>query len=199
MIYRNKNRNKQENIKQEAYVPEYQRLEKTPIALPVSREEFRKPPTKVTPQVPPQVKINSGQDVSPAWMQSRIPAAIIQPKQTETVEYSVKNSFYDEPLASQAVSDFSLEKVEEINEEEVELPGSKIHYENNELQKADLCSIKTGEFIFMYDNEVIASGTMEEIQSVIEEILGSGDYNISVEKIVILKKMNFYTGVIISE
>lgn len=198
-VFKNPNRGKSKHMAPEAYVPEYERLKKEPNIVTPSREEFRKQPTKIV--VPPQVRVNSGQAVDGSWMQPPLPLPQVNQAQANTqIRRRFENSFYDEPLSSQAVPDFSKEKVETIDYDSINLPD-EVESNVSEIVSAgiDFISIQIGEYILMYDNDIIASGSLDEITEVVEKILTSDDYNVDVEKVVVLKKMNLRTGVLISE
>ncbi len=207
-IFKNPNRGKNNHVSQESYTPEYIRLNKEPVIANSSREEFRKP--KPNLNIPPQVKVNSGQNTELQWMHpSAGPSNVspiqgrrnlvlpnIQPEIKEH-KYEVVSSFYDEPASNQAVRDFSGSQVESIEDDEVELPPN--HYKDELASEGDFTSIQVGEYILMYDNDIIASGDIDEITDIVENILTSDKYNVSIEKITVLKKMNLRTGVLISE
>lgn len=199
-IFKNPNRGKTKHVVPETYVPEtyvpeYKRLDKNPIVLPASREEFRRVPTKKA--IPPQVKVNSGQAIDGGW--SAVPAVVAKqtPRNIQVKEH-FENSFYDEPVSSQAIPDYSKDNIESVDYDQVELP-TEIDDTNSLVSNIDFISIQSGECILMYDNDIIASGTIDEITKIVEEVLTSDDYNIDVEKLVVLKKMNLRTGVVISE
>lgn len=220
----NRNNNSNSNINVEPYVPEHIRLNKEPvepILLQKTREQFRRAAPKHI-VVPPQVKVNSGQNQE--WMQVTAgqhdptnPASAKVPSNIQNTSgskpgvqidrtYVVENSYYDEPLASQAVRDFSSKNLENIKDEDVDVPQNLYeHVEENinseELDNSSLnfSNLNIGEFVLIYDNDVIATGNEEDISNLLENILISEGYNVIEEKLVILKKMNFRTGVLISD
>ena len=193
-LFKNPNRGKNDGHVIEPYVPEHIRLNKEPIEpvlLQKSREEFRRPvPRHIA--TPPQVKVNSGQNQEVIWNQDP----------TSTKQFV--NNFYNEPLESQALPDFSDKSVERIRDEDIKLPSNQdeIHQPKLDEQQDENLSftnLNVGEFVLIYDNDIIASGDEDDITSLLETILISEEYNVVEEKLVILKKMNFRTGVLISD
>jgi hypothetical protein len=203
-VFRNPNRGKNANQHPsvEPYEPEHVRLNVKTIQMPPSREEFRRPAPKFS--VPPQVKVNSG-NVDGGWMpqisnQERTPPIVIS--RANPMVRSISNDFYNEPLASAAIKDFSTEAPVNIKDSEVSLPEDE--YSNSEnlsdlTGKIDFTTLMTGEYVLIYDNDILAAGDLDDITSLVENILTSDEYNVNTDKLAILKKMSFRTGVLISD
>lgn len=212
-IFKNPNRGKNTHIlNQESYTPEYVRLNKEPMIAQTSREEFRRAPGPKHIATPPQIKVNSGQNQEAGWMQveqkNPVNVAPVQPIRRvlpglkPEASRSFVNNFYDEPLESQAMPDFSSKSVEPIRENDVLMPPDEYADDSvEEIQSEGLnfSNLNVGEYILIYDNDIIASGNEEDITNLLENILMSEEYNVVEDKLAILKKMNFRTGVLISD
>jgi len=216
-VFKNPNRGKNHHIAVEKYEPEYIRLNKEPVIAPVSREEFRRPAPKFS--VPPIVKVNSGQNMEAGWMQveepvnsPKIPATVAQTQRrphsglksepTEQITHKFTNTFYNEPLESSAVPDFSSKMVENIRDEDIQLPPNEVSEFNDgdsEDENLNFSNLNIGEYVLIYNNDVLASGELEDITNLMEDVLTSEKYNVEPEHLVVLKKMNFRTGVLICD
>ena len=216
-VFKNPNRGKNQHIlNQEPYTPEYERLKKIPVVVPSSREEFRRAAPKFSAP-PPQVKVYSGQNIDGGWMatapisnqQNRNPPVVIgrTNPMVETAPVvstrSYSNDYYDEPLASAAISDFSSANVENIRDNEVELPTEEYQDGAGDLKdltgKIDFTSLMVGEYVLIYDNDILAAGDLDDVTDLVENILTSDEYNVNPEKLAVLKKMSFRTGVLIGD
>ena len=226
-VFKNKNRGKQNQVKAPTYMPEYERLNKEPVVFKSTRElglqNFPKQVKVNSGQNQEAGFIQAGENTESLNLAQEIQEKIarlkeLQSKQVRPVEsfinkipvstpvikqFTAVNSYYDEPLSSSAVPDLSMETVETINDDEVQLPNrhsnNHVESENDDSNELFLGDVKVGEFVVLYDNDMLYSGTLEETTIFIETILTSDEYNVDADKLFIFKRMKLHTGVLISE
>jgi len=172
-LFKNQNRGKNTHSNVEPFVPEYVRLNREPEKVSFSREEFRRPAPKFSAPVP-----NNSVP---------IPTSV------------AKSKYYDESLASTAVDDFSQNSIQYVKANDIELP-KEINGKNEvDEENLDFSSLNVGDYVIIYDNSILATGCLEDLTNLLEDILTSDEYKVDIDKLSVMKKMSFRTGVLIGD
>lgn len=182
VIIRNKKRMTNNTVvpRQEAYVPEYKRLELEPKVYSHNRDDFRMyTPKKRQMQQEPvksQPFVHSGQNTD--WVKNNSNENIVEDE-----------SFQDDIL----YDDVQLPDEDGGFAYEVDNRG------NNETNgEFSLLDIQPGQYVLLCENDVIQYGTLQEIEAAIEHLLLSNDNSEELySKLFVFKRMGIKTGVFI--
>ena len=197
MLIRNKFRGLPQHGKQtESYQPEYKKLGVTPQVGSAALIQ----PTSV----PRNVRVNSGQNEDLAWLpqqrqETQRDNKIID-NNDEVVVHSVRErtfvneSFNDganrnTPIAYDDIPDYTKSVAAPVSHEEQSNDGS-----------IEFSDISFGEYVLIFENQILGAGTYDEVTAAIEEILLSDSAGtISPKSLVVLKRMQIMTGVLIKD
>jgi hypothetical protein len=184
--------NQQNNIKK--YQPEYKKLG----IKPESSDSILIKGTSV----PRNVRVNSGQNEDLAWVskQKRPDSKqnIIDNNNEVIIQEVRERSFINENFEDGAnrSTPISYDEIPDYQKSVVNLS------ENNEntVQNAQFSDVSVGEFVLIFENEILGSGTYEQVTEAIEEILLSDkNGSISPQSLIVLKRMQILTGVLIKD
>lgn len=192
MLIKNKFRGipqKQAPIK--AYEPEYRKLGITPeIADSVSIRAS---------SVPRNVRVNSGQNEDLAWVPKQAP--VIQPrnKVAPNNEVLVEN-VRERTFVNQNYEDGASNKIPISYDEIPEYTKSVVAPAQNDEKAVQFSDVSVGEFVLIFENEILGFGNYDEVTAAIEEILLSDESGtISPNSLIVLKRMQIMTGVLIKD
>jgi len=212
------------NIKHFSYQPEYERLNIEPIVNRVDPHDFmpvkkigRKSPH---PEILSQQKLpQSGQNEDIIWSQglssTNKNSSLQEESRNEILEKEDQEIFgdstksvnsrrflYDEipDIPTSLVDDLDLngEEVEEEEEEEEEQQQEEEEQQQEDQQEGGfkLSDLRSGDYILLYNDEVIYVGSLEEIKDNLNKILLNSN-NYLVEDFVVLKRLNIRAGIFI--
>jgi hypothetical protein len=184
----------QKNLQIKPYEPEYKKLGVTPqhgnAAL-------------IQPMAAPRnVRVNSGQSEELAWMPKTRPPeeqrikiqANIPPGVEHVKEKTFVNQNYDDgapnnvPIFYDEIPDFHRNVVQ-----------SGAGPENTE-QSIAFSDVEFGEFVLLFEDQILGAGTYDEVTEAIEKILLSDESGtISPKSLIVFKRMQILTGVLIKD
>ncbi len=201
MLIKNKFRGiQQKNLQIKPYEQEYKKLGIEPLAVGSA--------ALIQPQPPRNVRVNSGQSEELAWMPKSRPQEeqtlkikASNPPVVESVkERTFVNQNYD--VAANNVPIF----YDEIPDFQRSVVGSghtgHISQDNTGETEATIAfsDVEYGEFVLLFEDQILGAGTYEEVTEAIEKILLSDETgSISPKSLIVFKRMQILTGVLIKD
>lgn len=192
MLIKNKFRGiPQKKIQIEAYEPEYKKLGLTPeIGSSVSiRASY----------APRNVRVNSGQNEDLAWIPKQAP--VLQPRNKVMPNNEVLvESVRERTFVNKNFEDGASNNVPISYDEVPEYTKSAVVPVQNDEKAVEFSDVPIGEFVLIFDNEILGAGTYDEVTAAIEEILLTDESGtVSPNSLIVLKRMQIMTGVLIKD
>jgi len=168
------------------FVPEHERLNMTPIMADNVSEDFmnekrrRGPLGSRKPPAAPVVGSGRSRAVAPnqeeqAWLprqDARLPGGDSRPYQIPEKDYSHGNVPYDDVPSP---------------------PQNKFEHQHRALG-VDLSTVLPGQYCLVYENEVWASDSADEIEAAVEQIMRN-DPNVQDDDLIVLHRLHIKVGV----
>lgn len=191
MFIKNKFRDVPQKISHKPYEPEHKKLGITPQ---VAQSTMVRSAT-----VPRNIRVNSGQNEESSWMPKQkeiVPENKIIDNNDEVIiqevrERSFINQSYEDginkntPIAYDEVPDYTKKVVA---------------LEKNDENVGQFSDVEIGEFVLIFENEILGAGTYDEVTDAIEKILlADKDGSISPKSLIVFKRMQIMTGVLIKD
>jgi hypothetical protein len=187
----------QKNLQIKPYEPEYKKLGVTPqhgnAAL-------------IQPMAAPRnVRVNSGQSEELAWMPKTRPPeeqrikiqANIPPGVEHVKEKTFVNQNYDDGAANNVPIFY-----DEIPDFQRSVVGSDQNSQNTKETDETIAfsDVEFGEFVLLFEDQILGAGTYDEVTEAIEKILLSDESGtISPKSLIVFKRMQILTGVLIKD
>lgn len=173
IFIKNKLRDVRNEIAKTPYEPEYQRLKRDPIVVPVKKDDFMNQNLNKRSR---KVAVNSGQNEETLWNKDPVNST----NQPNSRQY---NSYYDD--------------IEDDLNEQNNIENNQETIENK--KESPVQTVEIGNYLVFYNESIIFMGTIDDASSIIEELLlnNSGEYIL--DNFSVFKKMNITTGVLISD
>lgn len=191
MLIKNKFRGVQQRpVNVEKYEPEYKKLGLTPeIGIPM-----------FTPKPNPRnIRVNSGQNEELSWIPKQNP---IEKPSNVMIRSSQKESenIRERTFVNQNYEDGANRNVPIAYDDVPDYTPSVVAEGNNQENVTNFSEVSYGEFVLIFNNEILGAGTYDEVTAAIEEILLSDESGtISPNSLVVLKRMQIMTGVLIKD
>ena len=189
MIIKNQFRTIPKQTKQvSTYQPEYKKLGVTP--------EIANHTATRAASIPRNIRVNSGQNEDLAWI-PKGKEFISNEKPAKDDEEVVihKRSFVNESYED------GVNRNTPIAYDDVpDLPRSVVASSENDEVVGKFSDVLIGEFVLIFENEILGAGTYDEVTDAIEKILLSDETNsISPKSLIVFKRMQIMTGVLIKD
>lgn len=191
MLIKNKFRGiQQKNPTIQHYEPEHQRLGIKPL---IGNAALIQPVN-----IPRNIRVNSGQNEELAWLpKTRAPeeqTVKIKANIPPNVEHVRERTFVNQNYEDGATNNTPI-----AYDDIPDMPQSVVDNRESE-QSVSFSDIEYGEFVLMFEDQILGAGTMDEVSEAIETILLSDETGtISPKSLVVLKRMQIMTGVLIKD
>lgn len=197
MLIRNKFRGITQYSKQaESYQPEYKKLGVTPQ---VGNAALIQPTS-----VPRNVRVNSGQNEELAWLPQQRQESQRNDKIIDNNDEVVVHSVRERTFVNESFNDGANRSTpiayDDIPDYTKSIATSISHEEQSDEGSIEFSDISFGEYVLIFENEILGAGTYDEVTAAIEEILLSDNTGtISPKSLVVFKRMQIMTGVLIKD
>lgn len=178
----------QKNLQVKPYEPEYKKLGVTPQNG--SAALIQQP-------APRNVRVNSGQSEELAWMPKSRPQEEQRIKVKANIPPDVEH-VKEKTFVNQNYNDDGSTNVPIFYDEIPDFHTSVVVSEQNTEEAVAFSDVEYGEFVLLFEDQILGAGTYEEVTEAIEKILLSDETGtISPKSLIVFKRMQILTGVLI--